>query len=135
LHACVFTNGGHARPPFLAGVTTARVCVMVPPPQAVEHVEKAEHAVTTHASGRGGGCGGGGHARVLHACCSLNDGHAVPPKASSVTTVRLRVWVPPLPQDTVHCVHADQALTTQLTGHRRVLQGWVCERTGQPAPP
>jgi len=70
----------------------------------------------------------------LHDCSSTNDGHATPPLADC--TVTLRVWrcLPP-PHVAEHADHADQPLTTQLTGHACVLHGCEANKVGHRVPP
>jgi hypothetical protein len=73
---------------------------------------KADHSLTAQSTGQ---------AWVLQARVPARAGHALPPNATSVETVRDRVWVP-VPHDVLHADHADHALTTQSTGHASSLQ-------------
>jgi len=107
LHACDCVNTGHAAPPFADPVVIDRVCVCMPPPHFLEHVDHADQAVTTQLTG---------HACVLHACCCDKVGHAAPPWAALTTTERVCVWTP-LPHVLEQADQADQPPTTQLTGH------------------
>jgi hypothetical protein len=64
-------------------------------------------------------------------------GHTAPPLAPCVTTVRVRVCVPP-PQSTVQPLHTPQSDITQLIGQSWMLQGVDSARGGQmllPVPP
>jgi hypothetical protein len=116
-------------PPFEAGVVTVRVCVWVPPPHIAEQADQSLQALTMQLTGVG-------HAWVLQAWLSLKAGQAVPPPEGWVTTVRVRVWVPP-PQVSLQVDQSLQALTAQLTGttHAWVLQSWLSVRAGQAMPP
>lgn len=71
---------------------------------------------------------------MAHCLTSVSRGHAAPPAAVAVLTVRLRVWNP-VPQVLVQDDHSLKAPTTQSTGQTWVLQLFVCSSEGQPAPP
>src|SRR5690606_34925446 len=53
---------------------------------------------------------------VLHVSLSDSSGHAVPPFTGSVTTVRVRVRIPP-PQAAEHTSQSPKSDTSQSTGH------------------
>jgi len=118
-------RAGHAAPPLAAATTIDRVCVCEPPPQEAEHLDHADQPLTTQWTG---------HAWVLHACCCVNDGHAVPPNAAVVMTDRMDIWLP-RPHGAEHAPHGDHDDTTQLRGHGCLLQLCVCDSEGHAAPP
>jgi len=80
---------------------TVRDCE--PPPHTAEHLP---HAPTFQL----------GHAWVLHTCERTSTGQPVPPWAEGRVTERVDVCVR-LAHVAEHVLHADQALTWQLTGH------------------
>jgi len=61
-----------------------------------------------------------GHACVLHACDTDNDGHAAPPLDAGVITVRFCDCTPPS-HDAEQVLHADHSLTAQFTAQACVL--------------
>lgn len=77
--------------------------VRAPVPHCLEH---ADHGPVTQL----------GHLWVLHFCVCDKTGHAAPPKADCVMTVRVDVCEPP-PQVAVHLDQADHADTVQAMGH------------------
>jgi hypothetical protein len=102
-----------------------RVCVCTPPPHALLHADHPLHSEIPQSIG---------HACVLHAWFWLKAGHAVPPLAAAVTTVRVWVCDPP-PQRVEQADHVDHSLTTQLTAQGIVLQCCFCSNSGQALPP
>ena len=102
-----------------------RVRSCEPPPHDREHADQAPNAERTQSTG---------HASVLHACVALSGGHAMPPCAAAVDTERVCVCEPP-PHDTEHVDHAENAVTTQCTGHVTTLQARVSLRAPHATPP
>ncbi len=60
---------------------------------------------------------GAGHAPALQDWDMLRAGHAAPPQAGGVATLRFADSAP-VPHVTSHADHADHAETVQLTAHR-----------------
>jgi len=125
LHVWVCDKVGHTAPPLATGTVTVRDWVCRPPPHVCEQIDHADHALTTQLTGQG--C-------TLHDRSSTNDGHATPPLADCTVTVRVWRCLPP-PHVAEHADHADQSLTTQLTGHACVLHGCEANKVGHAAPP
>ena len=100
-------SGGHAAPPFDAGVMMARVRLCEALPDA--HAPQAVQPDTTHATPSPT------HPSSLHARLSDTAGHAVPPLLAAVTTARDRDWAPP-PQSALQVLHTDHDDTWQSTG-------------------
>jgi len=76
-------SAGHAFPPLLAGETTVKVCVWVPPPHVALQVDQADQEPTQSL---------GGQACVLHVCdWVVTVGQAVPPLAAGVTTFKVLI--------------------------------------------
>jgi hypothetical protein len=146
-HTCVLhatdctlvATSGHALPPLAAGVSTARAIICTPPPHVTEQLPEGAKSLMTQLCTGGGvrGCrvgkGVAGHACVLHAVgavCTFNEGggHAWPPLAAGVTTVRAIICTPP-PQTTEQLPWGTKSLMTQSTaagavvGHACVLHG------------
>jgi len=134
LHLRVCDEAGHPLPPLAAFVLTVRLRIAVPehlcpfaldpaPVQpALFHAAQLFIAQLTLQP-----C-------VLHFWLSESFGHAVPPLAALVLTVRLRVCVP-LPQDFVHMPHLPQLFTAQLTLQLCVLHFLLSESFGHAVPP
>ena len=99
--------------------------VCVPPPQVAEQALQEDHAVTTQSMAQGW---------VLQACVLVNTGHAAPPKAGKVVTIRFLDCVPP-PHTAEQLLQLDQALTTQSIGQGWLLHDCVSVNTGQACPP
>ena len=75
-----------------------------------------------------------GQGSVLQVCSSVSAGQGWPPLEDGVTTVRMRVRVPP-PQLTEQGLHSLHSMTTQSTGQGGVLQDSVSVSAGQELPP
>lgn len=69
----------------------------------------------------------------MHVCVCVVTGHAAPPLAAGVVTVKVCVCEPP-PQLALHPDQPDQ-VPTQSTGQPCTLHGCVCGETGHEAPP
>ena len=104
----------HSVPPPLAGVVTAYVRVMTPPPQVAEHGPSGPNAPTQFTTG-GGGEAAGGHASALQDLVAGDTGHACPPFDAGVVSVKERLCVPP-PQDRLHVLYADHVPAHVTTG-------------------
>ena len=59
-----------------------------------------------------------------HGCSPCKAGHAAPPNAAAVTTVRERVWTPD-PHVAAHADQSDQSETTHATAGGGVVGGVV----------
>jgi len=88
-----------------------RVCDCEPPLQALLHDVQSDHALTMQSIL----LMTGGHACVLHGWESAKAGHATPPFAAWVITVRVRDWTP-RPHREEQAPHDDQEETAQLVG-------------------
>ena len=103
-----------------------RIRLSVPEPHVTEHVSQACQALITQSMG---------HASVEHCrVCTREVGHATPPSLAAVEIVRSRL-VAPVPQLTVHAVHACHVLTEQSTGHAKALHWALSSVSGQGMPP
>jgi hypothetical protein len=117
LHASVCTwssAAGHAAPPHDAGVTTTRFNVRTPPPHVAEQRPDGKNELMTQSTF----VHSGAHACALHVSVltfSESAGHALPPWAGDVTTLRMTVCTPP-PHDREHEPEGLKSLITQSTG-------------------
>jgi hypothetical protein len=98
------TSDGHAAPPFVGGVSTARVWFCSPPPHVVEHTPTSFHGVMTQSPG---------HGCVPHATVCVRSPMHVPPPDAGVATVRVWFCVPP-PHDDEQMVALTHAEKVQL---------------------
>ena len=122
LHACVSAVCGHATPPLAMSVLMSRERDCVPPLHDLLHVVHAWKALTSQSVEQ---------ACTLHVRVSSVCGHATPPLAYAVPTVRERDCVPPLaPHDTVQVVQPLKAPTVQSAGQAWSLHTRVSSRYG-----
>ncbi len=71
---------------------------------------------------------------MLHVCVLVSAGHATPPLAADMLTVRACVCDPE-PHETEQDPNVPQSETTQSTGHDCVLHACVLVSAGQAVPP
>ena len=81
LHATDSVSAGHDVPPFAAAVVTVRERDCVADPHVAVHELHSLHADTAQLTG---------HVPATHDVVSVSAGHAVPPFAAAVVTVRDR---------------------------------------------
>lgn len=113
-------------PPHCAAVVVVRPRERVPSPHDTEHADQPVQPVCEH------GCGQHGS---WHESSSESGGHAMPPLAAGVVTVRVRVRVA-LPHVTAQADHVDHGATWQLTGQAVAKQAALSDAwPTQPAPP
>ena len=99
---------GHGDPLHTAVVVAMRARVRMPAPHVALHVDHAAHWLTTQFTAQHGS---------MHDTVSLKSlGHGVPPFAAAVVTLRVRVFITPVPHVAPHADHAPQLLTAQCTG-------------------
>lgn len=114
-------SSGHPTPPYPALVITERLRVCRPRPHETEHSLQLLKFETSQLIGQ---------ACVLHDCCAVSDGHALPPWRAAVDAVRLRLCAP-VPHVVVQAdqfVHAD---VTQSTGQAPSAHALLCASMGQ----
>ena len=107
LQLCCSRVEPHSAPPPEGCVAIVRALICVPPLQAAvqaDHGVQPDSLQSTE------------HAGDLHVLVSLVGPHGAAPFAGSCKTVRVRDWVPPLPQPE-HSDHSDQSDITQPMGH------------------
>jgi len=123
--ACSWLVALHDVPPHMLVTAVLRVRIWLPPPQVYEQVLHVPHGVCEQWTGQ--------HVSLQPAVLA-SVGHATPPCAASVVTVRARTLVPP-PQVTVHEPHSAQSDTTQSTGHGELWHDCVSVSCGHCWPP
>ena len=126
----VSVSSGQMWPPWLACQMTVRERLWLPPPQLTEHCAHADHSDTSQWTGQG---------PSAHSAISCSVGHAVPPWAAPIDTIRVRrrkATSVPTRQDSEQADHSDQAETSQCTGQYLSLQDLVwCRDSSQALPP
>jgi hypothetical protein len=118
---------GQGEPPAAASVKTIRVRLTAVSPQVTGHASHVDQLSIRQSVGHAG--------LSKHTVDSLTAGHAFPLPLDGVVTVRMRVYVPVVPQESVHDDHADQSSVAQSILHSSVLHVSESVDAGHKAPP
>jgi hypothetical protein len=113
-------------PPWSGSCWTARFRFWTPPPHVWLHWPKVPHCDTVQCTAHGG--------LESHASVCSRAGHAWPPCAAEMVTVRCLVIVP-LPHVVSQLPKEPQSLTSQSTVHATALHACTSVNCGQVAPP
>lgn len=118
-------------PPLLTGLpTTSRICCWRPAGEDLlnlqrrEHADHAVHFFSLHSSL---------HIPTLQLFRDSTMGHDLPPSLACMTTLRVRVVVPP-PHALLQVLHLAHSLTAQSRGQGWSLQGSLAESCGHSVP-
>lgn len=114
----------HATPPSEGTTTTARLRTCLPPPQYTVQAPQSDQLVSAQSTG---------HGWTLHDCDAASAGHAAPPQATAVSTVRVRDWLPE-PHEASQELHSCQLDTVHATGQHSVPQARSDVSSGHAVP-
>lgn len=126
LHERSSVRSPHFAPPWLSLVLIPRVRVSRPPPQVLVHDPQTDQFSISQWIGQG---------PSVHVCDWVSAGQELPPWEASVAMVRVRDWLPPMPQVKLQASQSPKLLTAQFTGQAWLLHPRDSSKAPQALPP